>query len=560
MRAVLLIAALVVSAAALAQRQYGDPYSGAMQTINMYVQQNNAAAFRTDFQSPAYQVQRQIWQPSFFSQSSSGGRSVERTAEDKMLEARGLESYYKPENFLIPFGARDGWRPPAATAEKDIWSQYQNAGANAAAVVASAEALAKAGDTTAMLVLALAQLQGRGAAANEAKALEWLRQAADAGVPQAALYYARGLLGSDTNDYATALRYLRKAETVVPEAAAEIGLILAEGRPGVPADPAAGAAAFERAAKTGSAMGQYLYAISLQTGTGTARDPAAAIAWLEKSSAQNLPMAQLRLGQALYFGSGVAADYRRALLLLEQAAAAGETGAFNALGLYYGDGLAVAEDAARATGYFRRGAELGDPRAQANLGLALMGGIGVAEDHREAARWLAPAAAAGIPEAEYGLGLLALIGLGMAPDDARGLQLVRQSAARNFPMAYDTLCTLTLGGRAGMHMDAAEFTPTLMTGISLNQPACLYVQASRLSRGILNPRDQQQAMDFLKRAAEGGFARAELDYAFGFLNLIGKVEPSYDEGLAAEARHWLTRAADHGNQDAERILRERGWR
>jgi TPR repeat protein len=428
--------------------------------------------------------------------------------------------------------------------------------------VETTQARAQAGDATAMLLMALVHLQGRGVPADESKSLDWLRKAADAGEPHAALYYARALIGTGRaeRDYSIALRYAEKAQASIPEAGLEVGLILSSGRPGVAPDPFRGAVAFERAARAGSPTSQYLYALCLQTGTGVARDAAAAIPWLQKASEQGLPMARLRLGQAWYFGDGVPKDYGRALALLEQAAEASEPGAFNTLGLYYSDGVAISPDFACAAQYFRRGAEQGDVHAQLNYGSALLMGHGVPVNEREAARWLTLAADAGNVTAQYLVGLLSLSGSGVPVDVTAGVRRVQQSASGGFPLAFDELCDLSIRERSGIRMDAAEFTPTLQAGTARNQPACLYIQAVRLNGGILGPRDAVQAVELLKRAAEGGYHQAELDYGRQFLAMVGQVDASYEAELLANARHWLTRAAEHGSKQAEQLLAQQGWR
>lgn len=581
MRSIALLAALFVSASALGQRQYGDPYAGAMQTVAMYAEQNRMSSYRNDFSTPAYRVEQQIWRPSTPSYQAS----------PTSPSSTGLGSeVHRPRPMLVPYGntgqaserARDGYSismeilkgrgrapnavpAPVAADSTDLWSLYpvEGPGGDPVRAVALARPRADSGDAQAMLLLALAYLQGRGLPADERQSFAWMTRAAESNERNAQTLlgemYLNGI-GVEA-DESTALVWLqRAADAGEPRAALEVGLILSSERPGVPADQGRAAAYLERAARAGDDMGQYLYAICLQTGMGVARDKAAAIDWLRKASDQGLAMAQLRLGQAYYFAEGAPHDYRRALELFELAAAQSELGAFNYLGMYYSDGLAVVPDLPRAMDFFRKGAEQGDREAQFNLGSAYGIGFGVPRDDREAMRWVTLAADAGNPMAQYMAGLASLAGLGVPPDAAQGVRRLQLSAAGRFAPALDKLCDLSMRERSGLDMTSPEFTSTLQAGTAENQPACLYVQAARLNNGILGPQDPDQAVDLLERAAEGGYHQAELDYGSQFLALIGRMDASNDADLRATARFWLNRAAEHGSQQAEELLRQQGWR
>jgi TPR repeat protein len=595
MRAIFYLAAIFATDSAVAQmRQFGDVYSGNQQTIRMHVDQNQLSSIRP-FVPPVYRPPDKVWipsVPSYWSPRNSANNDSRSQRSDGVA--------YQPPAYLVPFGKPGSGRAQSPDIRQDMLALYltPGSGGDPGRAVAIAQARAAAGDTEAMVLLALASYQGKGlpadqrksfewmskaAAANDvgaqtflgemylygvgvarddAKALAWLQKAADAGEPLAALRYARALVetGRAAADYSVPLRYAQKAEAVVAEASVEVGLILTLGKSGVPADAPRGVAAFERAARAGNAMGQYLYAVCLQTGTGVAKDQAAAIPWLQKASDQGLAIAQLQLGRAYYFAQGTAHDYRRALALLEQAAAQDETRAFDTLGRYYSDGLAVAANNPRAIGYFRKAAERGDPEGQTYLALAYLVRNGGPADDREAARLLNLSADAGQSMAQYFAGINSLRGLGVSTDVALGIRRLQQSAAGGFVFALNQLCDETTRTHGAIRMDSPEFTPTLTAGVGHNQPACLYIQAARLMKGILGPEDQVKALDLLKRAAEGGYYNAELDYGRSFLALVGQVDASYNKDLLANARDWITRSAEHGSAAATKLLDERGWR
>lgn len=574
------LAALAVSTSAHAQRAYGDPYGGAFQTIQMYQDQNRISTYRNDFSTPTYRVEQQIWRPSNPGYPQSTGYGNSRST-DLATEV------YRPQPALIPFanaqGAdsspRDGYAisqqilasarlvpvvPSAPAAPDDMWALYlgKDGGVDSARAVALARPRAEAGVADAMLLLAVAYLQGRGLPASEQLAFDWMSRAAAANhvVAQTLLgeMYLSGI-GVERSE-SLALAWLQKAaDAGEPRAALGVGMILAADRPGIPANLSLAAAGFERAARAGDATGQYLYALCLQTGSGVARNPAAAIGWLQKASDQGLAVAQVRLGQAYYFAEGVPADYTRARELFERASVA-EPGAFNALGIYYSDGKAVPQDHVRAGEYFRKGAELGDREAQFNLASAYFMGEGVPHDEDKAMQWLTRAADAGDAMAQYMTGLASLTGVRVPPDIGQAVRRLQQSAAGGFVPALNWLCDLSLRERGIVSMASPEFTPTLRAGIAGNQPACLYVQANRLTYGILESRNPDLALDLLERAAEGGYHQAELEYGRGFLELVGQGDPDQDAQLRKLAAFWLGRAAQHGSREAEELLRESGWR
>lgn len=561
MRPVLILTAVLVSTPALGQsRQYGDPYAGSFSSIKLH-QDLSRPTIRPDFSATVYRYvpPQRTWTPNVgvsWSSRSGGGNSGSSQTRAIVVE---------PIKYLVPFAKPGDRREPSSGDAPDMWGFYlgRGTGADSARAVALAQPRAATGDAQAMILLSLASYQGKGLPADAKQSFEWMSKAAATNDVTAQFFlgemfqYGIGVERDETQS----LNWMRKAaDAGQPEAAVAVGLKLAEGRPGVPADLPAGARYFERSARGDNAFGQYLYAICLLYGAGVAKDQAAAIPWLQKASDQGLSIAQERLGEAYYFGDGIPVDYRRALPLFENAAAQDELAAFNMLGNYYGAGLAVPVDAARAVGYYRKGAERGDPYAQLGLGSAHVLGEGVAQDDREATRWLTLSADGGNAMAQYMVGYRSLRGIGVEHDVPAGIRRLRQSAAGGFAQALDQLCDETTRAHGAVRIDSPDFTPTLEAGLAKNQPACLYVQAGRLYQGWLGPRDVDRALDLLKRSAEAGYYNAELDYGRNFLALVGQVDASYDADLLANARHWITRAAEHGSQAAAKLMAEQGWR
>ncbi len=82
-------------------------------------------------------------------------------------------------------------------------------------------------------------------------------------------------------------------------------------------------AAFEPAAKAGSAEAQYRIALLLHKGHGVAEDREGAVAWLEMAAAQGHRWALVALGDVLTDGSNTVADRERGIRLWQEAAQAG---------------------------------------------------------------------------------------------------------------------------------------------------------------------------------------------------------------------------------------------
>ena len=81
---------------------------------------------------------------------------------------------------------------------------------------------------------------------------------------------------------------------------------------------------FYRAANAGSALGQLRVAECYRDGNGTLPDPEEAVAWFKRSAEQNNVQAQRELGLCLIFGNGIEKDAPNGLVMLRKAAAVGD--------------------------------------------------------------------------------------------------------------------------------------------------------------------------------------------------------------------------------------------
>lgn len=171
-------------------------------------------------------------------------------------------------------------------------------------------------------------------------------------------------------------------------------------------NPREAASAIYRAAQTGNAAAQLVYAQLLLDGRGMARDPVFALRWFERAAQHGEPEAWNMVGRCHEKGWGTPQDYLRAMpyfecavalghvwakvnlaqilmrlgdpanrprayRLFEEAARAGNLKAVNSLARFLEEGWAGPADPRRAAALYRIAAERGDHWAQFNLATLL---------------------------------------------------------------------------------------------------------------------------------------------------------------------------------------------
>ena len=174
----------------------------------------------------------------------------------------------------------------------------------------------------------------------------------------------------------------------------------------------------------------------------------------------------------------------------------------------------------------RQLAESGDPLAQALLGHALYCGyqtkIGINEDPSEGAKWIEKSALAGNPLGHYMMGELREGSGKWVPRD--------DNAARE---------EYTEAIRQGLVRDAENGGPVWWSAV-----------AQALIRGREIEPDSKKAVEWTRRAAEAGYARAQINLGVCYANGTGVTKD------AAEAVKWYRKAADQGNSEAQFCLGE----
>src|SRR5262249_9115531 len=149
-------------------------------------------------------------------------------------------------------------------------------------------------------------------------------------------------------------------------------------------------AALTATAEAGDAHAQFLLALRCEDGTDGPADPAAAAHWYERAAAQGFAPAQNNLGLLLFRGRGVERSREGAQQWFERAAAQDFVAAHTNLGVMRL--CAEPRDVTGARVELLLAAEHGDAKAQALLGSLCEEGIGQPVDPATAAHWYGRAA------------------------------------------------------------------------------------------------------------------------------------------------------------------------
>ncbi|UIJ70875.1 tetratricopeptide repeat protein [Aurantimonas sp. HBX-1] len=199
-----------------------------------------------------------------------------------------------------------------------------------------------------------------------------------------------------------------------PAAQTLLGEIYSRGL-GVPQDLQAAAKWYEAAAGSGSAEGQFRYAMMLLDGTAGKEDLAQARDLMKAAADKGLPLAQYNYAQML-IEAAPNAGFEEATPLFEKAANAGVPDAQYAMAQIYAYGRGVTADVARARAWLRAAAINGQDIAQIEYGIWLINGKGGEALPEEGFRFLKRAAERGNPIAVNRVAHLYKDGIGTAPD------------------------------------------------------------------------------------------------------------------------------------------------
>ena len=209
---------------------------------------------------------------------------------------------------------------------------------------------AVAGDIDAQYIISCRYGSGLGVEKDLAKAILWLRKAAEEGhaAAQSRLGFCYDVGEGFEKNSALALTWYRKA------------------------------------AEQGEPNAQFRLGDFYSRGQGVEKNPILAAEWFQKSADQGNSMAQFSIGHCFAFGSGVKKDAEKAVEWYRKAAEQGELLAQFSLGYCYSEGEGVAKDSSISLKWYSTAAYNGHSPSQYILGYSFANGEGIPKDTIEA--------------------------------------------------------------------------------------------------------------------------------------------------------------------------------
>ncbi len=408
---------------------------------------------------------------------------------------------------------------------------------------------ARQGDPERQKALGDAYAKGDGVAQSDATAVEWYRKAASRGLAS-----AQSALGAMIMNGRGGLRDLKQAEHWL-RAAANQGYAAAEYNLG----------------------GLYLDARDADG------DPIAGEDWIRRAAEQGLPVAEYTLGHFAFI-SDLAESKKRAYQWFAKAADHGYASAQFVVGemIWGGEGPRpgaftseqVQEYADRGAAWYRKAAENGLAIAQYVFAGALETksiGDGTTWRLPEALKWYRNAALQDWPEAQVRLGNIYLGVFLDVPEAKRdygqaiewtakagkaGDLSARQQLCAMYDSARGLSVPVTVGNVKPRTSDETRLA--LAIGPLLTEPRRSYLDGDRLDwdlgenyRDQLSaPFDENQTVEWYRRTAERGDARAQYQLGVMFMDGLGvSLDPR-------SALLWLRKAASAGDAFAQELLGE----
>lgn len=188
--------------------------------------------------------------------------------------------------------------------------------------------------------------------------------------------------------------------------------------------------------------------------------------------------------------------------------------------------------------------------ARFNLGMAYYNGDGVNQDSLKAAQWLKVAEKQNFAEAQYVLGRLLTEGDDKLPKNLnQGRYYLRKAADQNHKLAKSYLEKL---GDEGSSLSAqATASQSTFANPTMKDEEIMQL-ARKYYTGIGKPKDYEKAFNLLLPLAKGGYPEAAR--MVGLMKLSGRGTNKN----TADAKQWLSVAAQKGDESAKKMLEQYG--
>jgi|SRR5579862_1235229 len=235
---------------------------------------------------------------------------------------------------------------------------------------------------------------------------------------------------------------------------------------------------------------------------------------------------------------------------LERQATTGDAKSQCGVGVLYLRGQEfIRKDSEKARMWLEKAAEQGNARATFFLGTMYHAGLGVKKDTKKALELFQKAADAGDSWGEERLAMSYDDGQELKKDRARALKLYLQSAEQGNRLACFNLGVGYQTGKFGKK-DFIEAAKWFKNGTQQDEPFCLYGLGALNYAGVLGTTNYRVAAIFFLRAAGQGVGLAQEALARMFFNGWGVPKD------LAEAYKWALVAENHGEEGAQRLVRD----
>lgn len=256
--------------------------------------------------------------------------------------------------------------------------------------------------------------------------------------------------------------------------------------------------------------------------------------------------AQADLGVKYLFGDGVPADANEAVKWFRKSVEQENASGFYWLGYAHYIGRGVPKSMEDARQLFLKAAEGGSIGGQYLLGMMCYKGEGAEKDLKEAVKWLEAAAEQENTMSHYQLGLMRYNGNGVEKDLKKAYDHFQFAAERGDAKANYWVWRMLSKGE-GTDKDEAEAAKIFER--SRANDLVGYQIGKMLFDGEDLPQDCDEAVKWIRNAAEKGFIAAQ--YKLGVIYYDSKCvpQPDYDE-----ATRWFRKAAEQGDSQAQYAL------
>jgi TPR repeat protein len=264
------------------------------------------------------------------------------------------------------------------------------------------------------------------------------------------------------------------------------------------------------------------------------QDYAEAMRWFKAAAAQDLGASRHAIGDLYYEGKGVPRDPKEAAKWYRLEVEAGNIGSQTVLAAMYERGDGVPKDLQEALRWYESAADQGSTIAMRSLGQLYRRGDDVPADPVKAYVWLKLAATAPYPDDEAVAALEAL---------AKTLTPEQLSAAEAQVHAW----------KPKFIRDMVAAQQAAVTRAEQGDPEAQFRMGEQLfSAGYGSPGDQAKAVEWWRRAAEQGHAKAQATLGSHLYYHAMNEDPTPEN--YQEAFRWLSQAAEQGQMTAQMDL------